>query len=64
MDLRAANGDTMDYASENKGNWFELGLGGNVKLAKETYFYGDVSKTFGGDIKKKWQVNAGVRFTW
>ncbi len=64
MDLRAANGETMDYASENKGNWFELGLGGNVKLAKETYFYGDVSKSFGGDIKKKWQVNAGVRFTW
>ena len=64
MDLMAANGEYMGYERENKGNWFELGIGGNVKLAEKTYLYGDVAKTFGGDIKKKWQVNAGMRFTW
>ncbi len=64
MDLVAANGEVMNYVRENKGNWFELGIGGNVKLAEKTYLYGDVAKTFGGDIKKKWQVNAGMRFTW
>ncbi len=62
MDLAAANGETMSYEGKNKDTWFEVGLGTNIKLSKEIYFYGDVLKTFGGDIKKKWQVNAGLRW--
>lgn len=41
--------------------WFELGLGTNIKLSDNSYFYGDIENGF-GDIKKKWQINAGVRF--
>ncbi len=62
MDLLATNGERMNYVRENKGNWFELGIGGTHTLSKQTYVYGDVVKSFGGDIKKKWQVNAGIRF--
>ncbi len=62
MDLLAANGERMSYEGENSGTWFEVGVGTNIKLSNQTYFYGDVLKTFGGDIKKKWQVNAGLRF--
>ncbi len=64
MFLRAANGEIMDYETDYKENWFELGIGGSVKLAEKTYLYGDVLKSFGGDIKKKWQLNLGMKYTW
>ena len=52
----------MNYSNANKDTWFELGVGGNAKLANKTHVYGDIVKTFGADIQKKWQVNAGVRW--
>ena len=66
INLTAANnyGDRefMPADGHHKDTWFELGLGGNVKLAKKTHVYGDILKTFGADIQKKWQINAGVRW--
>jgi len=62
IDLRSTNGDTLHQNENHRDTWFELGLGGNVKLSKTTYLYGDVTKTFGADINTKWQVNAGLRF--
>lgn len=52
------------YTSENDygDTWFELGLGGSVALSKNSHLYGDVERSFGADIQKKWQVNAGLRF--
>ena len=55
-------GQNMNYASKHKDTWFELGVGGNYKVARNTHLYGDVLKTFGADISKKWQVNAGLRW--
>ena len=54
----------MNYDGDHKDTWFEMGIGTNVKLNNNTYFYGDVLKTFGADIQKKWQVNVGLRWTW
>ena len=53
------------YTSENDygDTWFELGLGGSVALSKNSNLYGDVERSFGADIQKKWQVNAGLRFS-
>jgi outer membrane autotransporter protein len=53
------------YTSENDygDTWFELGLGGSVALSKNSHLYGDVERSFGADIQKKWQVNAGLRFS-
>ena len=44
------------------GTWCELALGGNMQLAKNNNLYFDVTRSFGGDFQKQWQVNAGVRF--
>lgn len=55
---------TMDYEHSYRDNWFELGIGGNARIAKNTHFYGDLLKTFGGEVHKKWQVNAGIRWEW
>ena len=54
----------MNYDGDHKDTWFEMGIGTNAKLNNNTYFYGDVLKTFGADIQKKWQINAGLRWTW
>ena len=43
--------------------WFELGLGGNVQLNKNTMFYADLERSFAGDFNKKWQVNAGLNWS-
>lgn len=60
--MAAANGDTLRTDKDYGDTWFELGLGGNVKLGHASYFYGEVERSFGGDIDKEWQVNAGLRF--
>ena len=47
--------------SPNMGTWYELGLGTNLGIAKNSNLYVDAVKTFGGKINTKWQLNAGVR---
>ncbi len=51
------------YRTDNnfKDTWYELNIGGNAKLNKNTYIYADVERTFGGDIKTKWRYNVGLR---
>lgn len=44
--------------------WYTFGLGGKVSLTDNTVLYGDVEKSFGGDVTTKWQFNAGLRFLW
>ena len=60
--MAAANGDTLRTDKDYGDTWFELGLGGNVKLGHASYFYGEVERSFGGDIDKEWQINAGLKF--
>ncbi|WP_293663339.1 autotransporter outer membrane beta-barrel domain-containing protein [uncultured Phascolarctobacterium sp.] len=52
----------MDRAEMN-GTWWELGLGANLGIAKNSNLYFDALKTFGGDLRTEWQFNAGLRFT-
>lgn len=60
--MQAANGEVMGLSKDYGDTWFELGLGGNVRVGKASVIYGDIEHSFGGDINKKWQINAGVRF--
>ncbi len=62
LHLRSANGEVMDVSNDYGDTWFELGLGTNISLSKNSHFYGDIERSFGADIKKKWQLNAGFRF--
>ena len=54
--------DILNKRNDYGDTWFELGLGGNVKISKTGNFYGEVTRGFGGDINKKWSINAGLRF--
>ena len=45
------------------GTWYEIGLGANLGIAKNSNLYFDALKTFGGNLRTDWQFNAGLRFT-
>ncbi len=45
------------------GTWYEIGLGANLGIAKNSNLYFDALKTFNGSIRTDWQFNAGLRFT-
>ena len=60
--MLAGNGEILSESHDYGDTWFELGLGGNIKLGNSSHLYGDIERSFGADIQKKWQVNAGVRF--
>ena len=45
------------------GTWYEIGLGSNLGIAKNSNLYFDALKTFGGNLRTDWQFNAGLRFT-
>lgn len=66
LQLTSDAGGTNDILTKHNDygdTWFELGLGGNVRISRTGNFYGEVTRGFGGDINKKWSVNAGLRFT-
>ena len=45
------------------GTWYEIGLGANLGIAKNSNLYFDALKTFNGSLRTDWQFNAGLRFT-
>lgn len=46
------------------GSWMNLQVGGSVKLANNSYFYGTYSRSFGNnDAADDWNINVGVRYT-
>ena len=47
---------------DSKDTWIGLLLGGTVKVSDKCNVYGDFEKTFAGDVKTDWRVDAGVRW--
>ena len=45
------------------GTWYEIGLGANLGIAKNSNLYFEALKTFNGNLRTDWQFNAGLRFT-
>ena len=46
-----------------KDTWAEIALGGNYYLSPRSMIYADFTKSFGGDYKVDWRINAGIRFS-
>ena len=46
-----------------KDTWVGAQIGGTVKVGEKCSVYGDFEKTFGGDIKTAWRMDAGVRWS-
>jgi len=54
---------TVVESADMNGTWYEIGLGANLGIDKNSNLYFDALKTFGGDLRTDWQFNAGLRFT-
>ena len=44
-------------------SWYEIGLGANLGIAKNSNLYFDALKTLNSTVRTDWQFNAGLRFT-
>ena len=62
VSMVAANGENLHKRYDNSDTWYEFGMGAQVQLSRNTHFYGDIERSFGGDTKKEWQVNTGIRW--
>ena len=58
-----AGSPTKYTQQKGKDTWLALQLGGTVKLNDRLSLYGDFEKTFSGDIKTDWRVDAGLRWS-
>ena len=59
----AVNEPTSSVSQDFGDTWWEFTLGGNRLIGKNTYLYGDLTKTVGGTIDVNWKANAGLRWT-
>ena len=60
--LYGAKGQALSESRDGKDTWFAAGIGADVTMGKNSFFYCDVEKSFGADIETNWQVNLGVRW--
>ena len=60
--MSATNGEHLTTTQDYGDTWFEVGIGANVKLGKNSFLYGDLERSFGASIQKTWRINTGVRF--
>lgn len=56
--------DVVQQNDSLRGNWYELVLGYNNRMEKQTDYYMQISKTFSGQVRRKWQMEAGFRWNW
>ena len=60
----ALTGADGRYTDEFDGQetWFDVGLGADISLGKNSYFWADVERTIGADFDNTWQINGGFRW--
>ena len=55
--------DGSEQSSFNgQDSWWDLGLGADFSLGKDTYLYCDFERTLGGNYDRTWQANVGLRY--
>ena len=63
QDIRAKdNTGLLRTMYENKGTWYDIGLGFSHEFSKGTYMFFDVEKSFGNDNEDTYQFNVGMNW--
>lgn len=57
-----SNDDRLSFRDSQGGTWYEVGIGANMLLNKNTHFYVDIEKSFGGEVKTPYRVEGGIRW--
>lgn len=55
--------DSLRIDNHDHDTWFEYGLGFACMTGKNNYLYADVERSTGGSLRKNWQWNAGMFWT-
>lgn len=56
-------GERLNMSDKFSSSWFDYGAGMSVKTGKDSYAYFDIERAVGGEYKKNWDWNAGVRWS-
>ncbi len=57
------SGERLGASDRFGSSWFDYGAGLSVKTGKDSYAYFDIERAVGGEYKKNWDWNAGVRWS-
>ena len=60
---KTTNGNWSTISYENKGTWYDIGIGYAAMMSKSSYAFIDLEQSFGNDNDDTYQINAGVRWT-
>lgn len=63
IDMVDSAGNRRTESDTFNDTWFEYGIGAAIKTGKNNHLYFDFEKTAGGDFKKDWAWNVGMRWT-
>ena len=63
VSMQDRNGAALSNDFDYGDTWLEVGIGGNITLGKNFELYGDVERSFGGDVTKNWGANVGFRYS-
>ncbi|WP_298884003.1 autotransporter outer membrane beta-barrel domain-containing protein [uncultured Phascolarctobacterium sp.] len=55
--------DSLRIDNHDHDTWFEYGLGFACMTGKNNHLYADVERSTGGSLRKNWQWNAGMRWS-
>ena len=55
--------DSLRIDNHDHDTWFEYGFGFACMTGKNNHLYADVERSTGGSLRKNWQWNAGVRWS-
>lgn len=55
------NDGRYDKEYDGQETWCDVGIGADISLGKNSYFWADVERTFGADFDNTWQINGGFR---
>ncbi len=58
-----STGDRLNVSNRFGSSWFDYGAGFTVKTSKDSYLYFDIERAVGGEYKKHWDWNAGMRWS-
>ena len=56
------NDGRYDKEYDGQETWCDVGIGADISIGKNSYFWADVERTFGADFDNTWQINGGFRW--
>jgi outer membrane autotransporter protein len=55
-------GSVLGDSVENRGTWYDVGFGADIKVAKKMYITCDFERSFGGELGRNWEANLGAKW--